>query len=64
MEQVKTNTTTATQDTSEGIAQVGMGVTLAAAGVIGLWGVSCFVGALAQNGVLAMAQGWLTAVGG
>ncbi len=64
MEQVKTNTTVATQATSEGIAQVGMGITLASAGVIGLWGITCFVSALAQNGVLAMAKGWFMAVGG
>lgn len=64
MEQIKENNVETTQETSEGMAQVGMGITLSAAGIIGLWGVTCFVSALAQNGVVAMAKGWLMAVGG
>ncbi len=48
----------------EGLAQVGMGVTVASAGLIGLWGAACFISALAQNGSLAMLKGWFMAVGG
>ncbi|MEN8141638.1 MAG: hypothetical protein ABFR97_10490 [Thermodesulfobacteriota bacterium] len=50
--------------TIEAAAQVGLGVTVASAGLIGLWGAACFLSALAQNGVIAMAKGWFMAVGG
>ncbi len=65
MENVKVqNKVEAKENAGEGMAQVGMGLTLASAGLIALWGTACFVSALAQNGVLGMVKGWLMAVGG
>jgi len=49
----------------EGISQAGVGVILALASLIGIWGLACLVGGMStMGGVIEMGRGWLTAVTG
>lgn len=48
-----------------GISQVGIGVIVTLAALIGIWGVACLFGGINQDGnLMEMARGWLTAVTG
>ncbi len=51
-------------DINEGAAQVGTGVILAAAGLVGAWGATCMASALVQFGVSGVVKGWFSAIGG
>ena len=52
------------EEMEKGVSQAGMGFMMALAGLIGIWGVVCLSSAVAQNGVLGLVRGWLSAVGG
>ena len=43
-------------------AEVGMGVIVAFTALSGLWGATCLLSALAQNGIVRLAAGWLEAI--
>ncbi|MEW6290432.1 MAG: hypothetical protein AB1545_11325 [Thermodesulfobacteriota bacterium] len=43
-------------------AEVGLGVIVAFTALSGLWGATCLLSALAQNGFARLAAGWLEAV--
>ncbi|MBU0965682.1 MAG: hypothetical protein KKA54_04795 [Proteobacteria bacterium] len=43
-------------------AEVGMGVIVAVTALSGLWGATCLLSALAQNGIVRLAAGWLEAI--
>jgi len=45
-------------------AEVGLGVIVAVTALSGLWGATCLLSALAQNGVARLAAGWLEAIVG
>ncbi|MBU4263374.1 MAG: hypothetical protein KKC76_16070 [Proteobacteria bacterium] len=45
-------------------AEVGLGVIVAVTAVSGLWGATCLLSALAQNGAARLVAGWLEAIGG
>jgi hypothetical protein len=46
-------------------AQVGMGVLIALAALIGIWGIACLVGGIVNSGsILDMATGFVAAVTG
>lgn len=47
---------------NEGMAQVGTGVIVSAAALIGLWGMTCMVSALAQYGISGVVRGWFAAL--
>jgi hypothetical protein len=49
-----------TRDASE----VGIGVITVLAALIGIWGLACLVGAVANEGLLEMVQGYISAVTG
>ncbi|MDA8164783.1 MAG: hypothetical protein M0017_07110 [Desulfobacteraceae bacterium] len=51
------------EEMEQGVSQAGMGFMMAMAGLIGFWGLACLASAVAQNGVLALFRGWLSAVG-
>ena len=51
-----------TVNINEGMAQVGTGVILSAAAVIGLWGMTCMASALAQYGINTVVRSWFTAI--
>ena len=49
----------------EGISQAGVGVILALASLIGVWGLACLIGGMSSmGGVMELGRGWLTAVTG
>lgn len=43
-------------------AEVGMGVIVAFTALSGLWGATCLLSALAQNGIVRLAAGWMEAI--
>lgn len=43
-------------------AEVGLGVIVAFTALSGLWGATCLLSALAQNGFVRLAAGWLEAI--
>lgn len=45
-------------------AEVGMGVIMVLAALIGIWGIACLMGGLAQTGIGEMLSGYITAVTG
>jgi len=45
-------------------SEVGIGVITVLAALIGLWGIACLVGAIANEGLLNIALGWISAVTG
>ena len=50
---------------SEGVSQVGIGIIMVLAALIGLWGIGCLVGGVsASNGVVELMRNWLGAVSG
>jgi hypothetical protein len=55
-------TTTKTAD--QQAAEIGMGVIVAVIALSGIWGAVCLLSALAQYGIVPMAEGWLQAVCG
>lgn len=56
---------TGLDQTTQGASQVGMGIILALAALVGVWGVACLVGGIAKSGSLVeMGRGFLTAVMG
>lgn len=49
----------------EGISQAGVGVILALATLIGIWGIACLIGGVStMGGVMELCRSWLTAVTG
>lgn len=49
----------------EGVSQAGVGVILALATLIGLWGIACLIGGMStMGGIMELGRGWLTAVTG
>lgn len=55
-----TNVDKMTKDASE----VGIGVITVLAALIGIWGVACLFGAIANEGLVEMIQGYMSAVTG
>lgn len=47
----------------EGTSQAGLGVLIALATLVGVWGLGCLISGMANNGVMGLLRGWLTAVG-
>jgi hypothetical protein len=48
-----------------GISQVGLGMIMSLAGLIGIWGIACLISGIAQSGgVMTLARSWLAAVTG
>ena len=59
------NTNEMTQEVGEGAAQAGTTIILALAGLIGIWGTACMIGAaLTNGGPGALIRGYITAVTG
>ena len=53
------------EETGEGIAQAGTIIILTLAGLIGIWGVACMMGAVATGeGPAELIRGYITAVTG
>ncbi len=52
------------ENIAESASQVGIGVIMTLAALIGIWGLACLVGGVTDNGVMELARGWLTAVTG
>jgi hypothetical protein len=52
------------EEVGRGVFQAGMGFLTAMAGLIGVWGLACFLGAVTQAGLLEVVRGWVTAVTG
>ena len=52
------------EEVEKGISEAGMGFMMAMASLIGVWGLACLASAIAQNGLLEVARGWLGAVTG
>lgn len=48
----------------EGTSQAGLGILIALATLVGLWGLGCLVSGMAGSGVTALFQGWLSAITG
>ena len=46
------------------VSEVGIGVIAVLAALIGIWGIACLVGAVANEGMLEMVQGYISAVTG
>ena len=60
-----TNTRTeATTDLRDEVSKFSLRVGIALAALIGIWGVSCLVGALASNGFGGTLKGFLSAITG
>jgi hypothetical protein len=49
-------------DMDQQAAEVGMGVIVVVSAVSGIWGAACLLSALAQNGIVRLAAGWLEAI--
>jgi hypothetical protein len=60
------NTTTVDLTSQKAIdqqaAEVGLGVIVAFTALSGLWGAACLLSALAQNGIVRLATGWMEAI--
>jgi len=48
---------------TQGASEVGMGVIMAMAAAVGIWGTTCLISGLTQGGLAEMARGYLTAIG-
>ncbi len=48
----------------EGTSQAGLGVLIALAALVGLWGFGCLVSGMANSGAIGILRGWVTAVSG
>ena len=48
----------------EGTSQAGLGVLIALATLVGLWGFGCLVSGMSNGGALGILRGWITAVSG
>lgn len=55
---------TTTKAADQQAAEIGMGVIVTVIALSGLWGATCLLSALAQYGIVTMAEGWLQAVCG
>ena len=70
MKQTKTGTgglrldTTTVDKMGRDVAEVGMGVIMVLAALIGIWGIACLMGGLAQGGVGELLSGYITAITG
>lgn len=54
---------TGLKNIAQGTSQVGIGIILMLAALVGLWGVACLFGGIAKSGSLVeMGRGFLTAV--
>ena len=65
-QETKTDVTHVSQEAmGEGVTQAGISIILAAAALIGTWGIACLVGGVVNaGGVTQLARAWLTAVTG
>ena len=48
----------------EGVLQAAMGIIVAAASLIGIWGVISLFGGLQAGGLVGIVKGWMSAIGG
>lgn len=48
----------------EGTSQAGIGILIALAALIGVWGLACLAGGIANGGVVELLRGWVNAVSG
>lgn len=56
---------TSLESISNGTSQVGIGIILTMAALVGLWGAACLIGGIAKSGSLVeMARGFVAAVFG
>ena len=53
-----------TEKMSRDMTEVGMGVIMVMAALIGIWGIACLFGGIAQTGVGELLSGYITAVTG
>ncbi len=51
-------------DINESAAQVGTGVIISAAAIIGAWGATCMASALFQYGITGVVSGWFSSIAG
>ena len=49
---------------SRDVTNVGMGVIMVMAALIGIWGIACLFGGIAQTGVGELLSGYITAITG
>ena len=48
----------------EGTSQAGITILVALAALVGIWGLACLVGGLADGGATELLRGWISAVSG
>jgi hypothetical protein len=56
--------TTSADKLGRDASEVGIGVITVLAALIGIWGIACLIGAVANEGLLEMVQGYISAVTG
>jgi len=49
---------------AEGTSQAGIGILMALAVLVGVWGLACLVGGIYESGILGIVRGWGAAVSG
>lgn len=52
------------QAVTEGVSQAVIGILMALAALVGVWGIACLVGGALEIGIVEMARGFVTAVTG
>lgn len=45
-------------------SQVGIGIVTILAALIGIWGIACLIGGIANEGLIELVNGWISAVTG
>jgi hypothetical protein len=48
----------------EGVMQAAMGIIVVAAALVGIWGLISLFGGLQAGGIIGIAKGWMSAIGG
>jgi|GEM_PF-3156842 len=48
----------------EGSSQAGIGILIALATLVGVWGIGCLISGMVGSGVVGLLRGWVTAVTG
>ncbi|MEW6594756.1 MAG: hypothetical protein AB1413_07815 [Thermodesulfobacteriota bacterium] len=48
----------------EGTSQAGLGILIALATLVGVWGIGCLISGMVNSGVMGLLRGWLSAVTG
>ena len=57
-------TETGLNNIAQGASEVGMGVIMSMAAVVGVWGAACMISGITQSGsLIEMARGYMTALG-